>query len=233
MNEGLRGADERAVLSAEDLWKEFRRGDERIAVLRGVELTVRRGEMVGVMGASGVGKTTLLQVLGTLDRPNAGRVMYGERNVFSLDNASLAKFRNETIGFVFQFHHLLAEFTALENTMMPALIQGVSRAQAGGRAEALLQEVGLAERLHHKPGELSGGEQQRVAVARALMNEPLIVLADEPTGNLDARTGEEIHELLGRINRAKGATFLIATHNPHLARCMNRVVRIADGRIEE
>ncbi len=233
MNEGLRSADERAVLAAEDVWKEFWSGEDRVSVLQGLNLTVRRGEMVGVMGASGVGKTTLLQILGTLDRPSSGRVMYGEQDVFSLDNAALAKFRNETIGFVFQFHHLLAEFSAVENTMMPALIQGAPQAQVRSRAESLLQEVGLAARLHHKPGELSGGEQQRVAVARALMNEPALVLADEPSGNLDQQTGEEIHELLRHINRTRGASFLIATHNPLLAQSLDRVVRITNGRIEE
>lgn len=232
MNEVLRSADGCPVLAVEDLWKEFRSGEERIQVLRGVALGIRRGEMVGVMGASGVGKTTLLQILGTLERPTAGRVLYGERDVFDLDNTGLARFRNRFIGFVFQFHHLLAEFTALENTMMPALIGGLSRGQARSRAEALLGEVGLAGRLHHKPGELSGGEQQRVAVARALMNQPEVVLADEPTGNLDQRTGEEISDLLLHINRSTGASFLIATHNPHLAERMDRVVRIADGRIE-
>ncbi len=233
MNEGLRSADERAVLAAEDVWKEFRSGEDRVSVLQGLNLRVGRGEMVGVMGASGVGKTTLLQILGTLDRPSGGRVMYGEQDVYSLDNAALAKFRNESIGFVFQFHHLLAEFSAVENTMMPALIQGASQAQVRSRAESLLQEVGLAARLHHKPGELSGGEQQRVAVARALMNEPALVLADEPSGNLDQQTGEEIHELLRHINRTRGASFLIATHNPHLAQSLDRVVRINNGRIEE
>ncbi len=233
MNEGLRGADERAVLTAEDVWKEFRSGEDRVSVLQGLNLRVGRGEMVGVMGASGVGKTTLLQILGTLDRPSGGRVMYGEQDVYSLDNAALAKFRNESIGFVFQFHHLLAEFSAVENTMMPALIQGAAQAQVRSRAESLLQEVGLADRLHHKPGELSGGEQQRVAVARALMNEPALVLADEPSGNLDQQTGEEIHELLRHINRTRGASFLIATHNPHLAQSLDRVVRINNGRIEE
>ncbi|MFQ5691904.1 MAG: ABC transporter ATP-binding protein [Nitrospinota bacterium] len=232
MNEGLRKADQRVVLAAEDLRKEFRSADKRIEVLRGVQLRVRRGEMVGVVGASGVGKTTLLQILGALDRPTGGRVLYGEQDVFSLDSAALARFRNRRIGFVFQFHHLLAEFTALENTMMPALIQGVPRGEARRRARALLSEVGLAERLHHKPGELSGGEQQRVAVARALLNEPDVILADEPTGNVDERTGEEIHDLLQHVNRTKGASFLIATHNPRLAGRMDRVVRISDGRIE-
>jgi len=185
------------------------------------------------MGTSGVGKTTLLQILGTLDRPSEGRVLYGERDVFSLDKASLARLRNKSIGFVFQFHHLLGEFTALENTMMPALIGETHMDQARDRAETLLKEVGLSNRLNHKPGELSGGEQQRVAVARALMNKPDLILADEPTGNLDERTGDEIHELLKHLNRDQEASFLIATHNPRLAERMDRVVRIADGRILE
>lgn len=233
MNDGLRSAQGDAVLTAEGLWKEFRSGTTKIAVLRGIDLCIRRGEMIGVMGASGVGKTTLLQVLGTLDRPSAGRVLYGERDVFSLENSALARFRNESIGFVFQFHHLLSEFSALENAMMPALIGGVSRLQASQQAEALLKEVGLADRLTHKPGELSGGEQQRVALARALMNDPDLVLADEPTGNLDQRTGEEIHDLLRNINRMRGASFLIATHNPHLAKRLDRVVRMTEGIITD
>jgi lipoprotein-releasing system ATP-binding protein len=232
MNDGGRGESD-AVLTAEGLWKEFRSGDKKISVLRGADLCIRRGEMIGVMGASGVGKTTLLQILGTLDRPSAGRVIYGERDVFSLENAALARFRNESIGFVFQFHHLLSEFSALENTMMPALIQGISRVEARQRAQALLEEVGLSDRLDHKPGELSGGEQQRVALARALMNNPDLVLADEPTGNLDQKTGEEIHDLLRNINRLRGASFLIATHNPHLAKQLDRVVRMTDGIIAD
>ena len=233
MNEGAERPAEHTVLATEGLWKEFRSGEETISVLRGIDLRIRRGEMIAVMGTSGVGKTTLLQVLGALDRPSRGRVVYGEKDVFSLDKASLARLRNESIGFVFQFHHLLGEFTALENTMMPALIGGIERERGHSRAETLLKEVGLSNRLNHKPGELSGGEQQRVAVARALMNEPDLILADEPTGNLDERTGEEIHELLRHLNREKAASFLIATHNPRLAKRMDRVMRIADGRITE
>ncbi len=233
MNEGAGGHEGPAVIEAEGLRKDFQSGEKRISVLQGIDLRIRRGEMIAVMGTSGVGKTTLLQILGALDRPSGGRVLYGGRDVFSLDKASLARLRNESIGFVFQFHHLLGEFTALENTMMPALIGGTQMGQARDCAETLLKEVGLSNRLNHKPGELSGGEQQRVAVARALMNKPDLILADEPTGNLDERTGEEIHELLEHLNRDQEASFLIATHNPRLAERMDRVVRIADGRILE
>ena len=232
MNEVLRSAEERSVLSAEKLRKDFRSGQKTISVLRGIDLKIQPGEMVGIMGASGVGKTTLLQILGGLDRPTGGRVMYGERDVYALDKASLARLRSQTVGFVFQFHHLLAEFTALENAMMPALVGGTLKTEARNRTADLLQKVGLGNRLNHKPGELSGGEQQRVAVARALVNQPDVILADEPTGNLDERTGEEIHELLDRINEELGASFLVATHNDRFARRLGRVLRISEGRME-
>lgn len=187
------------------------------------------GEMLAVVGASGVGKSTLLHIIGGLERPSEGKVLYGDLDVYSLTNDGIARFRNERVGFVFQFHHLLPEFTALENVMMPALIRRVDREEAVKAATVLLDEVGLGRRLHHRPGELSGGEQQRVAVARALVVNPDVVLADEPTGNLDSHTGENIHDLLKDINRKKGVTFVIVTHNDKLAVRADRVLRMTDG----
>ncbi|HAK59633.1 MAG TPA: lipoprotein-releasing system ATP-binding protein LolD [Nitrospiraceae bacterium] len=187
------------------------------------------GEMLAVVGASGVGKSTLLHIIGGLERPSEGKVLYGDLDVYSLSNDGIARFRNERVGFVFQFHHLLPEFTALENVMMPALIRRVDREEAAEAATVLLDEVGLGRRLHHRPGELSGGEQQRVAVARALVVNPDVVLADEPTGNLDSHTGENIHDLLKDINRKKGVTFVIVTHNDKLAVRADRVLRMTDG----
>ena len=187
------------------------------------------GEMLAVVGASGVGKSTLLHIIGGLERPSEGTVLYGDLDVYSLSNDGIARFRNERVGFVFQFHHLLPEFTALENVMMPALIRRASKEEAAKAATALLDEVGLGKRLHHRPGELSGGEQQRVAVARALVVNPDVVLADEPTGNLDSHTGENIHDLLKDFNRKKGVTFVIVTHNDKLAVRADRVLRMTDG----
>jgi lipoprotein-releasing system ATP-binding protein len=196
--------------------------------------------MVGIVGVSGVGKSTLLHILGALDRPTSGKVLYGDNDIFSLNEDSLASFRNKTIGFVFQFHHLLLEFTALENVMMPGLIhmssriqrsQGLTYREIKERAEKLLADMGLSERKTHRPGELSGGEQQRVAVARALILEPQVVLADEPTGNLDTATGEELFNLLVTINKEKGVTFIIITHNESLSKRCHRVLRMVDGRI--
>ncbi len=206
-------------------------GPTTLNVLNGIDLEVIRGEMLAVVGASGVGKSTLLHILGGLDRPTAGRILYGDVDVFGLDNDRLARFRNEHVGFVFQFHHLLPEFSALENVMMPALIRGVDRETAAGTASAVLADVGLGARGHHRPGELSGGEQQRVAVARALMLKPDVVLADEPTGNLDMHTGEAVHELLQKINKERSVTFIIVTHNDKLAIRADRVLRMADGRL--
>jgi lipoprotein-releasing system ATP-binding protein len=185
------------------------------------------------VGASGTGKSTLLHILGTLDRPLSGDVFYEGMNPFHLNDTSLAEFRNRKIGFVFQFHHLLPEFNALENVMMPALILGVSPRDAARDAEEILIEVGLKERLTHKPGELSGGEQQRVAVARALVLKPDVLLADEPTGNLDARTGETVHHLLMEMNEKKGVTLVVVTHNERFAEKMGRVVTLIDGKAVE
>jgi lipoprotein-releasing system ATP-binding protein len=206
-------------------------GPEALHVLDGIDLDIQQGEMLAVVGASGVGKSTFLHILGGLDRPTSGSVLFGDVDVFSLDANKLARFRNERVGFVFQFHHLLPEFSALENVMMPALIRRAGRSEAAEAASGILREVGLGGRLHHRPGELSGGEQQRVAVARALILKPDIVLADEPTGNLDTHTGEAVHDLLLSINKQKGTTFVIVTHNDKLAVRAHRVLRMAEGRL--
>lgn len=188
--------------------------------------------MLSIVGPSGAGKSTLLHLLGTLDRPTAGRIEYFGEDVTSYSSSKLAAFRNQTIGFVFQFHHLLPEFTAIENAMMPGLIRGQTPAEVRGRATALLEEVGLGHRLSHRPGELSGGEQQRVALARALLMQPKLILADEPTGNLDSTTSDAIHALFFELNRSRGTTFLIVTHSRELADSMPRVVRMRDGNVE-
>ncbi len=218
------------LIQVQNLYKSFGNGAKKVEVLQGIDLTFYQGERAAIVGASGAGKTTLLHILGTLDRPTAGKVLYGGRDVFTLKEEELALFRNQEIGFVFQFHHLLPEFNALENTMMPCLIQGMSKKEAALRAEAILTLVGLKERLSHKPGELSGGEQQRVAVARALVLEPKILLADEPTGNLDSKTGESVFALLQELNQMKNVTLLIVTHNPNLAAQMPRQILLVDGK---
>jgi len=201
-----------------------------VEVLKEIDLTFVGGEKAAIVGASGVGKTTLLHVLGTLDRPTTGKVLYEGKDVYSMNEKSLALFRNREIGFVFQFHHLLPEFNALENTMMPCLIQGIPRKESASRAEAILTLVGLKERISHKPGELSGGEQQRVAVARALVLEPKVLLADEPTGNLDTKTGESVFDLLQELNRIKGVTLIVVTHNLKLAENLSRQIQLIDGK---
>jgi len=202
-----------------------------VSVLQELDLSVAAGEMVAIIGASGVGKSTLLHVLGTLDRPERGTLTIAGEDVSAASPARLDAFRNATLGFVFQFHHLLPEFTALENVMMPALIARVSAKEAEARAMALLQELGLGERAHHRPGALSGGEQQRVAVARALARRPPLLLADEPTGNLDSATGKQIIELLVGANRRLGSTLVLVTHDAALAAHADRVVTLRDGRI--
>ena len=198
-------------------------------MLGGVDLEISAGAMLAIVGASGVGKSTFLHILGGLERPTSGTVRFGDTDVYSLPPDRIARFRNEQVGFVFQFHHLLPEFTALENVMMPGLVRKMGRDDAAHRAAALLRDVGLGSRLHHRPGELSGGEQQRVAVARALVLNPGVVLADEPTGNLDAHTGEAVHDLLKALNGEKGITFIIVTHNDKLAMRADLVYRMADG----
>ena len=219
------------MIQAHDLKKSFKMDQTEVHVLKGVGLEIKRGELVAIVGASGVGKTTLLHILGTLDRPSSGTVRFDGNDVFAMDDQALAEFRNRKIGFVFQFHHLLPEFTALENVMLPALIRRQSQTEARAAAEAVLKEVGLEHRLTHRIGELSGGEQQRVAVARALVLRPDLVLADEPTGNLDTHTGEEVFRLMRELNRAKGITFVIVTHNETLSNQANRIIRMVDGRI--
>ena len=215
------------------LHKSYEHGGRTIEVLKGIDLTIGAGEMVAVVGSSGAGKSTFLHVLGTLDKPTAGSIDYDGTDVTRLGPGRLADFRNHTIGFVFQFHHLLPEFTAHENCAMPALISGVPRSEALNRAGNLLTRVGLADRMTHRPGELSGGEQQRVALARALVMEPRVLLADEPTGNLDTHTGEEIHGLIVELNRERGMTMIVVTHNPDMAARMPRQLRMVDGNIVE
>ncbi len=218
-----------ALIQIEKLCKTYENPRDKVVVLNGLDLTVAAGETVAVVGASGVGKSTLLHIVGTLDRPSSGRVTVGGEEVFALDEPRRAAFRNRHIGFVFQFHHLLPEFSARENVMMPALIAREDPGQAGRRADELLAEVGLDHRASHRVGELSGGEQQRVALARALVMGPDLLLADEPTGNLDERTGQRVQELLLRLNRERGLTTLVATHNEGLARAMSRRLRLVDG----
>jgi lipoprotein-releasing system ATP-binding protein len=219
------------MITINDLYKTFKIGQHDLTVLNGINLEIRRGELLAIMGASGAGKSTLLHIIGLLDRPTHGTVLFEGQNLFQLSEAAQADFRNKRIGFVFQFHHLLPEFTALENACMPALIQRRSPVDVEIDAIALLNEVGLGERLHHKPGELSGGEQQRVAVARALMQSPDLVLADEPTGNLDTHTGEAIFALLRDLNKSRGTTFVIVTHNEKLSAQSDRIVYLQDGQI--
>ncbi len=218
------------LITVRDLNKTFAAPGQVLNVLKDVTFDVHRGEMVALMGPSGVGKSTLLHILGTLDRPTSGNVFYEGRDIFDLKDDALARFRSRSVGFVFQFHHLLPEFNAFENTIMSALIAGMDHGEAGKKAERILSDVGLSGRLLHRPGELSGGEQQRVAVARALMLDPKVVLADEPTGNLDTKTGDELFCLLSELNR-KGITFIIVTHNDNLASQCGRVLRMKDGRI--
>jgi|Deesub1362B_J571_1020462.scaffolds.fasta_scaffold00011_12 lipoprotein-releasing system ATP-binding protein len=220
-----------ALIRVRALRKVFQTEAGPLEVLKGIDMEVERGEIVSIVGTSGVGKSTLLHILGTLDRPTSGEVFYNGTDVFALDDRALALFRNRKIGFVFQFHHLLPEFTALENVMMPALIAGEPYQQVRERALDLLESLGLGGRVSHRPGELSGGEQQRVAVARALVMRPLVVLADEPTGNLDTATGRELFALLKRLNRDRGITFLIVTHNTEIAQMCDRRLRMVDGRI--
>ena len=216
-------------LQVRNVHKHFGSGERRVDVLRGVEFTVAPQETAAVLGASGVGKSTLLHILGTLERPSDGGVLYDGVDVFTFSADDLAAFRNRSIGFVFQFHHLLPEFTALENTMMPALIAHRSRKEAQELAASILEQVGLSHRLGHRVGELSGGEQQRVAVARALVLRPRILLADEPTGNLDTKTGRNIHDLLLRLNDEHHVSLLVVTHNMELAGMMARRYQMKDG----
>ncbi len=227
----MSAAASRAFVRIEGLAKTYLMGDRRLDVLRGIDLEIADGDLVALTGPSGAGKSTFLHLVGTLDVPTRGRVLFDGEDVFERGEEDLAAFRNRTVGFVFQSHHLLPEFTALENTMMPALIRRVSRGEARRRAAEMLAEVGLGDRMEHLPGELSGGEQQRVALARALCLGPRLLLADEPTGNLDPQTAEGIHALLHDLNARLGITAVVVTHNERLAQALPRRLRIAEGRL--
>lgn len=221
------------MIHARDLSKVYGAGARAVRVFEHLDLDVREGEMVAVVGPSGTGKSSLLHLLGGLDRPTSGSVQVAEFDITRLPDVDLARFRNRKIGFIFQFHHLLPEFTALENTMMPLLISGTSRRESRERAVGILERTGLADRLDHRPGELSGGEAQRVALARALVHQPRVLLADEPTGNLDHRTGESIHGMLQSVHASEGLTSIVVTHNERLAALCDRVLHLEDGRLLE
>lgn len=218
-------------LEVRDLHKSFIETGEEIRVLRGLHMELGKGERLAIVGESGVGKSTLLHILGALDHPTSGQVTYQERDLFTFDEEALSQFRNREIGFVFQFHYLLPDFSALENAMIPALIQGWEWERAREGAVRLLEMVGLKDRLTHRPGQLSGGEQQRVAVARSVILEPQLILADEPTGDLDPHTGEEIQNLLFRLNEEKGVALVVATHNRQFAARIGRQMELREGRL--
>jgi lipoprotein-releasing system ATP-binding protein len=219
------------MIEAVNLTKSFKMAGLELTVLKGINLTIAQGEILAIVGASGAGKSTLLHILGTLDRPTSGTVLFEGQDLFQLSDQKQAEFRNRRIGFVFQFHHLLPEFTALENVCLPAHIQNRSAQDAQAEATSLLKDVGLEHRMNHKPGELSGGEQQRVAVARALIQQPNLVLADEPTGNLDTHTGDALFTLMRTLNRSRGITFVIVTHNEKLSAQADRIIHMEDGQI--
>ncbi len=220
-----------SLFSARELSKSYDGGGKRVDVLMGVDLDVEPGETISIVGSSGVGKSTLLNILGTLDRPTTGKLLFEGSDLFGYDDRRLAAFRNSSIGFVFQFHHLLPEFTATENVMLPALIAGNPPGEARERARALLSDVGLSARLDHKPGELSGGEQQRTAIVRALIRSPKVILADEPTGNLDSKTGSEVFDLMMELNAANNTALVVVTHNTELSVRMHRRLKMVDGRL--
>jgi len=220
------------IIVAEDISKSFTRGPALIEVLKGAGMSVERGEGVAIVGASGTGKSTLLHLLGGLERPDKGRILYEDRDICRMNDKQITLFRNTNVGFVFQFHFLLPEFTALENVMIPALVRSERPDQARPRALSLLQTVGLSDRVEHKPGELSGGEQQRVAIARALMMSPQVLLADEPTGDLDPSTGNKVIDMFSQIRKSLGVTMVIVTHNTDLARTMDRVLILKGGLLE-
>lgn len=220
------------ILSAKNIYKSFQTTRKNnLEVLKGVSLEIEEKKITIIVGASGAGKSTLLHLLGGLDRPDSGEVCYDKENIFNYSEDKLAKFRNKNVGFVFQFHHLLPEFTALENVIIPQLISGQNFPEAKLKSEQLLQTVGLSKRIDHKPAELSGGEQQRIAVARALANDPKIIFADEPTGNLDSVNSEEIHKLILELKTSMGVTFVIVTHNQQLVNLADQILEIKDGKI--
>lgn len=229
----MSGETARDGIVVEGLEKSFTKGDSRVDVLKGVDLRLDAGDHVAIVGQSGCGKSTFLHILGTLDRPTAGRIAFGGRDVFQRSDAALDALRNREIGFVFQFHHLLPDHDAMHNVMLPAIIGGVPMAEARASARGLLERVGLGHRLTHRPGELSGGEQQRVAIARALVRKPSLVLADEPTGNLDPGTASEVFDMLVELNAGTGATMVVVTHSMELAARFPRTLQVADGRLEE
>jgi len=219
------------LLSVRDLYKSFLEGEKEISILRGLDLDLNHGERLAVVGESGVGKSTLLHLIGTLDRPTKGEILYLDKVIPMDDETALSHFRNREIGFVFQFHYLLPDFSAVENVMVPALIQRMDLARARSEAERLLEMVGLKDRMSHRPGKLSGGEQQRVAVARSVILEPKLILADEPTGSLDLRIGEEVQDLLFRLNEEKSIALVVATHNRDFAKKIGRQVELREGRL--
>lgn len=222
-----------SLITIQNLFKGFKSGRNVVEVLKGVNLDIQERSTTAIVGTSGVGKSTLLHIMGTIERPDKGKVLFQGNDVFEFDDEALARFRNGSIGFVFQFHHLLPEFNALENVMMPALISRVKRSEAKAKAESVLERVGLHGRLAHRVGELSGGEQQRVAVARALVLQPAVILADEPTGNLDTKTSRKIHELLIFLNKEFGITLVVVTHSKELADLMERRITLVDGKVKE
>jgi lipoprotein-releasing system ATP-binding protein len=221
----------RRILRAEAVDKKFVDAGREIWVLRGLNLEVAAGEEIAIVGQSGVGKSTLLHVLGSLEPPTGGMIYFEEQDLFAMDERRLAEFRNTRLGFIFQFHYLLADFSALENTMMPALIARLPDRDARARAAQVLEMVGLGDKMHRRPAELSGGEQQRVAVARAVVLRPQLVLADEPTGNLDPQTADEVHSLFHRLNRELRITLIVATHDERLSRSMGRMLRLKEGKL--
>jgi len=222
-----------SLIVVRKLSKNFDNSNVRIEILKSINLDLNAGETVAIVGASGIGKSTLLHILGTLDRPDSGSFIFQGKDVLLFDNKELARFRNESIGFVFQFHYLLPEFSAVENTMMPALIKGLNKKSAQEAAEEILVRVGLKDRLYYRVNKLSGGEQQRVALARALVLEPVLLLADEPTGNLDHKNSEHVHNLLLELNKELSMTLVVVTHNMELASCMARKLTISEGQLVE